>query len=137
MDGKGLGHIRPLFHPLSEFPAAFDRDREGTDLEALRVEPRLAVAHVEFPAMPGTAQQFPDARTMIDARFRRRQPRHARRLVQRRALMGASVEQRKELAIDMEHDDVAAVDADDLVATWRNFAGAGDDVTGHAWRPLV
>src|SRR5262249_40431848 len=121
----------PLFHPFRKVLAAFDGDRKGTDLEPLRIEPGLAVADVEFPAMPGTAQHLADARAMIDAGFRRGQPRHARRLVERRALVRAAVEQRKELAIDMEHDDVAAIDADDLVAAGRNLAGAGDDVTGH------
>jgi hypothetical protein len=32
----------------------------------------------------------------------------------------------------MEHDDVAALDIDDLVAAGRDFIGAGDNVTGHA-----
>src|ERR1700737_697948 len=31
----------------------------------------------------------------------------------------------------MEHDDVAALHLDHLVAAGRNFCGAGDDVTGH------
>ena len=45
--------------------------------------------------------------------------------------MRTTVEQREELAIDMEHDDVAAVDTDDLVAAGRDLGDAGDDVTGH------
>jgi hypothetical protein len=31
----------------------------------------------------------------------------------------------------MKHDDVAAVDADHLVAAGRDLRGASDDVTGH------
>ena len=46
--------------------------------------------------------------------------------------MRAAVEQREEFAVDMEHDDVAAVDFNHLVAAGRNIRGAGDDVTGHA-----
>ena len=46
--------------------------------------------------------------------------------------MRAAVEQREELAVDMEHDDVAAIDLDHLVTARRNVCGAGDDVTGHA-----
>ena len=45
--------------------------------------------------------------------------------------MRAAIEQREEFAIDMEYDDVAAVDADDLVAAGRNIRGAGDDVASH------
>src|SRR5271168_209775 len=131
MHGKGFRDIWPLFHLFDELLTAFDRNGEGADLETLGVEPGLTVAHIELPAMPGTAQQFAHARAMIDARLRRRQPRHARRLVQRRALMRAAVQQRKELAVDMEHDNVAAVDADNLVAAGWNLASAGDDVTGH------
>jgi hypothetical protein len=116
---------------LLQFLAARDRDRIGTDLESFRIEPGLAVAHVELPAVPGTAQHFADARTLIDAGLRRGQPRHAGRLVQRRALMRAAVQECEELAIDMEHDDVAALDTDDLVAAGRNVRGTRDDVTGH------
>jgi hypothetical protein len=42
-----------------------------------------------------------------------------------------AAEQRKEFAIDMEHDDIAALDADDLVAARQDVGGSGDNVTGH------
>jgi hypothetical protein len=32
----------------------------------------------------------------------------------------------------MEHDDVAAIDLDDLVAAGRDVGGAGNDVARHA-----
>ena len=35
--------------------------------------------------------------------------------------MRAAIEQREELAVDVEHDDVAAVDADNLVAAGRDL----------------
>src|SRR5882757_4077355 len=67
MNREGLGHIgallqpvRSLAHFFGKFLAAFDRDRIGADLEALWVEPGLPVAHVEFPAVPGTAQELAD-----------------------------------------------------------------------------
>src|ERR1700750_2706836 len=41
---KRLGDIRPLGQRF----ALLDRYRVGPDLEALRIEPGLAVAHVEF-----------------------------------------------------------------------------------------
>ena len=46
--------------------------------------------------------------------------------------MRAAIEQREELAVDVEHDDVAAIDVDHLVAAGRDVGGAGDDVAGHA-----
>jgi hypothetical protein len=45
--------------------------------------------------------------------------------------MRATIEQREEFAVDMEHDDVAALHADHLVAAGRDLCGAGDNVTGH------
>src|SRR6266478_6430866 len=97
VDWKGLGHIRAFRQCL----AVLDHHWIGPDLDAGRIEIGLAVAHVEFPAMPGAAQQLADPRTLIDAGLGRRQPRHARRPVERRAFMRAAVEQREELAVDM------------------------------------
>src|SRR3977135_879356 len=82
--------------------------------------------------MPGTAQQFADPRALVDSGLGRGQPRHAGGLVERGALMRATIKQREELAIDVKHHDVAAVDADDLVAAGRYLRGASDDVPGHA-----
>src|SRR5215475_155566 len=130
MHRKGIGDIGALL----QFLAAFDRDRERAHLEALRIEPGLAVAHVELPAVPGATQQFADAIAVVDAGLRRCQPRDAGGLVQRRALVRAAIEQREELAVDMKHDDVASLDADHLVAAEWNLRGARDDVTSHAWR---
>jgi hypothetical protein len=45
--------------------------------------------------------------------------------------MRAAIEQREEFAIDVEHDDVAAVDAKNLVAAGRDVGRSGDDVPGH------
>src|SRR4051812_35899244 len=86
--------------------------------------------------MPGTAQHLADARALIDAGLGRGQPRHARRFLQRRAFVRAAVQQREELAIDVEHDDVAAGDIDDLVATGRDLRDGRDDVTGHTVETL-
>src|SRR4029079_4309339 len=118
MHREGLGDVRPLGEAVLEFFCDFlaplDRDRIGTDLEAFRVEPGLAVAHVEFPAVPGATEQLADARALVDPRLGRGQTRHARRLFERRAGMRTAIEQREELAIDVEHDDVPARDAETL-----------------------
>src|ERR1700749_543304 len=98
MDREGLGDVGPLLHLLGQFLAAFDRDRERADLEALRIAPGLAGAHVELPAVPGAAQEFADARALVDSGLRRGQARHAGGLLQRRALMRTAIEQREELA---------------------------------------
>jgi hypothetical protein len=50
--------------------------------------------------------------------------------------MRTAIEQREELAIDVEHDDVAALDANNLVAAGRDVRGAGDDMPGHVSRTL-
>src|SRR5882724_1907262 len=98
VDRKGLGDIRALRQRL----AVLDDDRIGPDLDALRIEPGLPVAHVEFPAVPGTTQQFAYPRALIDPGLRRSQPRHAGRLVERRAFVRTAIEQCEELAVDME-----------------------------------
>src|SRR5437764_1008347 len=99
---KGFGHIGPLGQRL----AVLDHNRIGPHLDAVRIEIRLPGAHVELPAMPGAAQQFADAGTLVDPGLRRGQPRDACRLVERRAFVGTAIEQREELAIEMEHDGV-------------------------------
>src|ERR1035438_4593933 len=114
MHREGLGHIRPLGQRL----ARLDHHRIRPDLEPLRIEPGLAVADVEFPAMPGATQQFADPRTLVDPGLRRGQPRHARRLVERRAGVRTTVEQREEFAVDVEHDDVALPHDRILQAVW-------------------
>lgn len=81
--------------------------------------------------MPGTAQHLPDPRALIDAGLGRGQPCHTSCFLQRGAFMRAAVQQRKELAVDVEHDDIAACDVDDLVAAGQDVAGSRDDVTGH------
>lgn len=129
MHRKGLGDIRPFL----QFLAAFHRDRIGPDLDPVRVEPRLAITHIEFPTVPGATEHFADTRALVNAGLRRGQPRHACGFLKRSAFVRAAVQQREELAIDMEHDDVAARDIDDLVAAGRDVGGAGNDVTGHCW----
>src|ERR1700754_2851068 len=126
-------HLESLSNigPFGEFLAAFDRHGIGPHLDPLRIEPGLPIAHVELPTVPGTTQELADPRALVDTGLRRGQSRHAGSLVQRRALMRAAIEQRKELAVDVEHHDVAAIDADHLVAAGRDLAGASDDVTGH------
>src|SRR3979490_2443207 len=113
---KRFRDIRPLGQRL----AVLDHDRKGPHFHARRVEPGLAGAHVELPPVPGATQEFADARALVDAGLRRGQPRYACGLVERRARMWAAIEQRKELAVDMEHQDVASVDANHLVAAGRN-----------------
>src|SRR5256885_17131081 len=100
MHRKRLRHVGPFRQRL----AVLYRHRIGPDPDALGVEPGLAGTHVELPAVPGAANEFADPRALVDAGFRRGQPRHARRLVERRAFVRAAIEQREELAIDMEYD---------------------------------
>src|SRR3954453_3316417 len=133
MDRECLGYIGPFGQRL----AILDHDRIGSDLDALGVEPGLAVAHVELPAVPGAAEQFPDPRALIDTGLLRRQPRHAGSLLQRRAGVRTAIEQRKVFAVDMKHDDVAAVDFDNLVAAGRNLRRPRDDVPGHVVSTLI
>ena len=66
MDREGLGDIWAFCQGL----AILDHDGIGADLDALRIEPGLAVAHVELPTVPGAAQEFADALADIDAGLR-------------------------------------------------------------------
>src|ERR1700733_10244818 len=133
MDRKGFRHIGSLGERL----AILDDNRIGPDLDALGIEPGLAVAHVEFPAMPGATQQLTDTRALIHPGFRRGQPCYAGRPVERRTGMRAAIKQSEELAIGMEHDHVAALESDHLVTAWRDVGGTGNDVTGHDGRSVL
>src|SRR5260370_16110593 len=126
MHRKCLGHVRPLGQRL----AVFDDDRIGPYLDALRIEPGLAGAHIEFPAVPGAAPEFAYPRALIDSGLRRGQSRDASGLVERPAFARATIKQREELAVDMEHDNVAAIDIDHLVAAGPDLAGSSHGVTG-------
>src|SRR5947208_12719329 len=81
--------------------------------------------------MPRAAQELADAVTDIDAGLWRRQSRNAGRFRQWRALMRTAIEQRKELAIDMEDHDIATLHVDNLVAAGSDICGTRDDVTCH------
>src|SRR5580692_12723981 len=98
MDRKGFRHIGSLGERLT----ILDDNRIGPDLDALGIEPGLAVAHVEFPTMPGATQQFADTRALIHPGFRRGQPRHTGCLVERRTGMRAAIKQSEEFAIGVE-----------------------------------
>ena len=127
MDRKGLGHVGSLLQLL----AALDRDGIGAYFHAVRIEPGLTGAHVELPAVPGASQELADAVADIDAGLGRGQARDTGGFRQRCALMRAAIEQREELAIDMEDHDVAALHADNLVAAGRDIGCTRDNVTGH------
>src|ERR1700727_2212460 len=133
MDRKGFRHIGSLGERL----AILDDNRISPDLDAFGIEPGLAVAHVEFPAVPGATEQFADTRALIHPGFRRGQPCYAGRLVERRTGMRAAIKQGEELAIGMEHDDVTALERDHFVTARRDVGGAGDDVTGHEERAFL
>jgi len=77
----------------------------------------------------GAAQQLADPRTLIDAGSddvsrARRPPCRAVRL------HAGTVEQREELAVDMEHD-CRGRRRNHLVAAGRDLRGAGDDMARH------
>src|SRR5258707_6552358 len=55
---KCFGHIGTLGQRL----AILNHHRISADPDAAGIEIGLAVAHVELPAVPGAAQQFPDPR---------------------------------------------------------------------------
>src|ERR1700681_2631922 len=99
---KRLCHVRPLGQRF----AVLDYHRIGPHLDAVRIEPGLPVAHVEFPPVPGTTQQFADSGSPIDAGLRRGQTRDAGGLIEWRTRVRAAIEQRKELTVDMEYHDV-------------------------------
>src|SRR5262249_54942647 len=119
--GVGLGHVGAGHHPryrgrwpLTWRSPALDADLVAPHPQSRRIDPRLAGAHVEFPAVPGTTQDLPRPLVPVLARPRRRDrpPQHAP--TERSALMGAAIAQGVELALDVEDADGAPRDLHDL-----------------------
>src|SRR6516164_8949824 len=61
----GLCHVGPLYHALT----LGDLHRVGPHLDAVRLAVRLAGADVEFPAMPGAADDLALARVAVASRL--------------------------------------------------------------------
>src|SRR5262249_11526379 len=120
---------------LHEGGAVLDRDREAAGADALGLAPGLAGADVEFPAMPGAAQELAAPRIAVVAGHRRFDQRGDRALAEAAALMRAAVEQPVEFTLEVEDDDRAALHGDQLAGARRDLAEDGDDMARHQASP--
>src|SRR5947209_18785021 len=105
--------------------------RIGPGAEALRVAIGLPGADVEFPAMPGTAQDLAWPRIFDDAGIGGLRQPDQRALAQRGALVRAAVQQAEELALDVEHRDRALVDGEEFSRPRWQLVHRGNNVSRH------
>ena len=122
---QGLGDVRPLHHGR----ARLDIDRVSAGAKAFGVAVRLAGADVEFPAVPGAAEDFAEPGVFDLAGIGGLREPDQRPFAQGRALMRAAVQQAEELAVDVEHRDRALVDGEEFARARRQLVHRGDDVT--------
>ena len=103
--------------------------------DAPGIEPRLPGADVEFPAMPGTAQDFATPRDGVVAWSRRGDEPTQRADAEGAALVRATIAQGEELASNVEDADGTARDLDDLALTRRDLVDTGDNVPARCLLP--
>src|SRR5690606_13177725 len=87
----------------------------------LRVEPRLARLDVEFPPVPGAAQNLAAAYIRIFTRRGRHQKAAHLAFTQRAALVWAAITQRIKFAVDIEHANRTPADLHNLALARRKF----------------
>src|SRR5262249_35825593 len=111
--------------------AGFDHDVERLDPGVYWITPGLAGADIEFPAMPGAAQQLPFAREAVLARLGRLGQTDDAPFAQRGTLVRAPVRERVERAVHVEAADLAPARRDKLAGTGRDVAALRDNVPAH------
>ena len=114
--------------------ARLDRDVVAADPDGARIEPGLARAQVELPAVPRAADDLVAARNLVLAGPRRRHQPGLTTVAQRAALVRAAVSTAKYSPPTLNTPDGAAADLDDLPLAGRDIVHSSDDVAGHSGR---
>src|SRR3954467_8525542 len=122
-----FSHIRSFDNGL----ARRDLDGVTAEIDLGRIAKTLAGANVEFPAMPGAANNLAGAGVVVLTRFVRFNQSGHQPLAHRAALVRASVEQPVEVTIKVEHRDLAPAHGDELPLPRWNFRNRGDDMLAH------
>jgi len=91
----------------------------------------LSSAHVEFPAVPGAADDLPKPGVFDLAGILGLREPDQRAFAQRSALMRAAVQQAEILALDVEDRDRPSLDLQEFSRARRKPLHRGNDVTGH------
>src|SRR6201992_3687256 len=94
----------------------------------------LAGADVEFPAVPGAADDLAELGIFDLAGIGGLREPDQWALAQRRALMRAAVQQAKELALDVEDRDLPVIDGEEFSRPRRQLIHRGDNVTRHYFK---
>src|ERR1700758_5488875 len=103
--------------------------------EAARIAVGLPGTDVEFPAMPGTADDLAELGIFDLAGIAGSREPDQRALAQRRALMRATVQEAEKLALDVEDRDRPVVDGEEFTRTRRQLIHRGNDVLSHYAKP--
>src|SRR5712671_716672 len=122
-----LRHVRSLHHARPRL----DIGGIGFCAKPFGVAVGLAGADIEFPAVPGAADDFAWPGIFdLTGIGRLREP-DQRPFAQRSTLMRAAVQQAEEFALDIEHRDRALIDGKEFARARRQLVDRSDDVTGH------
>src|ERR1700719_3331475 len=126
-DGKRLGHVGAF----DQRRARRHRNRKLPRPDARRIAPGFAGAYVELPTVPWAADDLALPRIAVLAGLFGLDQSGQAPFAQAAALMRAAVGEREELALDVEHCDLAALDVDELAGAGRKLAQRSDHVFGH------
>src|SRR5690348_6284481 len=128
---RDLDGLRDIW-PLHEICARLDVDGIGAGAKALRLAPGLAGTDIEFPAVPGTADDFAQTRIFYLAGIGRLREPDQRALTQGGTLMRAAVQETEEFTLDVEDRNRATLESEKFSRTRRQLADGSNDVTRHA-----
>jgi len=91
----------------------------------------LTGADVEFPAVPGAADDLAEPCVFDLAGVGRLREPDQRSFAQRRALMRATIQQAEEFTLDVEHRDRTFIDGEKFAGARRQLIHRGDDMPSH------
>ena len=133
-DGVGFGGVGATFEAgrggvgFGEGGAGFDFDLVAADADFGGVEPGLAGADVEFPAVPGAADDLALAAVFVLAGGAGGDEAGELADAERAALVGAAVAEGEVFAAEVEDADGAPGDLDDFAPAGGDFARFGDEL---------
>src|ERR1700733_12617889 len=131
--GHSLGDVGPL----NDGRARRGRYRISLRADALGGAIRLTGADVEFPTVPGTADDLALAGIAVLAWLGRKDEARHGAFAKAAALMGTAIQHAEEFAIEIEDRDGSSFHGEELTATGRDIACRCENMPAHAPTPYT